>query len=446
MSDPIARLQVASDIRYARSPPIHHIIHGGADRIGGMCIEIAADDGTRILLDLGMPLYDDAGADYPRGTPERPTRELIAEGVLPDVSGLYTDDPAAPAIAAIVLTHAHLDHYGLAHHAHPGIPAYGSTGTLAILRVSNVFFPDAGRIPDLRELPAEGPLRIGAISVTAIPVDHAAPDSRALLVEADGRRLLYTGDLRAHGRTGFRFDALFVDPRVHRVDTLLIEGTTLGAQASGHGQRRETDVEDALAKLAASRPDNLIAVVCSGQNVDRLVSCYKAARRSGRELVVDPYQAYVLRELAPLSSSIPQFDWEHVRVCFAPHQVERLKQAGLMKLVYAMKDAGKVSTDELAERPSRYLMSTRSGFGLTKVFEKVGAGRVELVWSQWSGYWKRDGCAMREWAEKRGASVHFIHSGGHAWPEDLARLAAAVAAKQTVFVHTEAAPPVSPTR
>jgi hypothetical protein len=58
-----------------------------------------------------------------------------------------------------------------------------------------------------------------------------------------------------------------------------------------------------------------------------------------------------------------------------------------------MKNAGKVSTDELAEHPGRYLMSTRSGFGLTKVFNKVSAEKVELVWSHWSGYWKREGCA-----------------------------------------------------
>jgi mRNA degradation ribonuclease J1/J2 len=68
----------------------------------------------------------------------------------------------------------------------------------------------------------------------------------------------------------------------------------------------------------------------------------------------------------------------------------------------------------------------------------VGAERVELVWSLWSGYWNRDGCVMREWAEKRDAHVHFIHSGGHAWPEDLARLTDALAAKQTIVVHTEA--------
>ena len=47
--------------------------------------------------------------------------------------------------------------------------------------------------------------------------------------------------------------------------------------------------------------EKLVAVVASGQNVDRL-ACYRAARRSGRLLVIDPYQAYVLMKLAPLSS------------------------------------------------------------------------------------------------------------------------------------------------
>jgi len=432
-------------IKYAQSTDIdqllgaflRYIIHGGADRIGGMCIEVAAEDGTQILLDLGMPLYDESGADYPRDTPQRPTRELIAEGILPNVPGLYADEPVAPSIAAIVVTHAHMDHYGLAHHAHPAIPVYGSVGTIALMRVADVFFPDTARPECLHELPTEEPLFIGGLMVTAIPVDHAAPDSRALLVEADGHRLLYTGDLRAHGREGLLLDALLNDPRVHGVDTLLIEGTTLGAEPSSHGARREADVENDLAQIAVDNPDSLVAVVCSGQNLDRLLSCYAAARASGRELVLDPYQAYILRALAPLSRTIPQFEWEHIRVYFAPHQVSRLKEAGLMPLVYEMKDAGKVSTDELAEHPGRYLMSTRSGFGLTKVFDKVGPEHVELVWSQWSGYWNRDGCAMREWAEGRGVRAEFVHAGGHAAPEDLARLVDGVGSKQTVFVHTE---------
>ena len=415
-----------------------YTIHRGQHEIGGMCIEVASEDGTRALLDLGMPLVAPDGGDFPRDTPQRPTRELIAEGVLVDVPGLYPHDPSAPAMDAILLTHSHLDHYGLAHHAHPDIPVYGSDGTISVLEVGEVFFPDSALPADLRRLPTDAPVSIGSLTITAIPVDHAAPDSRALLVEADGKRLLYSGDLRAHGRTAFRFDKMLEDERLQGVDWFLIEGTTLGSSAFTHGLKSESDVESRLVELAEANVHRTLAVAASGQNVDRLVSCFRAAKRVGRLLVIDPYQAYVLMKLQNLSDNIPQFTWEGVRVGFAPHQVERLKAAGLMDLVYSMSSEGKVTTDELAADPGRYLMCTRSGFGITKVFDKIGASHVVLVWSMWSGYWRRDGCALREWSEKSGLKPEFVHSGGHAWPEDLVRLVEAIGAKQTVWVHTDA--------
>ena len=48
---------------------------------------------------------------------------------------------------------------------------------------------------------------------------------------------------------------------------------------------------------------------------------------------------------------------------------------------------------------------------------------------------------MREWAERRGVEAHFVHSGGHAWPQDLDRLTGAIGAKQTVPVHTDCQDP-----
>ena len=415
---------------------MRHLIHSGQHEIGHACIEVDSDGGTRILLDLGMPLVAPGGGDFPRGTPQRPTQELIAEDILPDVHGLYPHDPTAPDFAAIILTHSHLDHYGLAHHAHPAIPVYGSEGTIAILEVGRVFFPDAKLPTELRCLPTDEPVRFGALSVTAIPVDHAAPDSRALLVEADGQRLMYTGDLRAHGRTGFRFENLLTDKRLHGVDWLLCEGTTLGSSSQTHGLRKEVDVEEKLVELARSDPDKLVAVVASGQNVDRLVSCFKAARRSGRQLVVDPYQAYVLMKLAPLSKNIPQFNWEGVRVSFSPYQVKRLKAVGLMDLARQMADEGRVSSDELAERPGQFLMCARGSYGVTRLLDKIGPQQVVLVWSMWSGYWER-GSAMREWAERLGAQAHLVHSGGHAWPADLERLTEVLAPTETIWVHTD---------
>ncbi len=402
-----------------------------------MCIEVAADDGTRILLDLGMPLVTPDGGEYTFDTPQRPTEELLAEGVLVDVSGLYPHQHDAPDIDAIILTHAHLDHWGLAHHAHPCIPVFGSTGTVAVIEVGRVFFPDSRLPRGLNVLPENETLAFGSLTVTAIPVDHAAPDSRALLVEGDGKRLLYTGDLRAHGRTGYRFEKMLADQRLQNVDWLLVEGTTLGGSGGSHGLRSESDVETELVALARANPGSMVAVVASGQNVDRLVSCFRAARRSGRQLVVDPYQAYVLRELSSLSSSIPQFDWEDVRVSFSPHQVQRMKNAGLMSLAADMAAQARVSSDQLTERPGDFLFCCRGSYGVTKVFDKIGPEHVELVWSLWSGYWDRDRSPMRQWAARVGVDVHFLHSGGHAWPEDLERLVTALRPRECVWVHTD---------
>lgn len=401
-----------------------------------MCIEVASDDGTRVLLDLGMPLYDDAGNDFPFGTGQRPTRELIAARVLPDVPGLYADDPESPVYSAIILTHAHLDHYGLAHHAHPSIPVYGSSGTLALIDVGRVFFPGAQQPSDLRELPTDWPLTIGGLTVTAIPVDHSAPDSRAILAEADGQRLLYSGDLRSHGRTGYRFESLLNDERVRGVDALLLEGTTLGAPSGSHGFPRESDVESELVHLTAERPDALVAVFASGQNLDRLVSCYRAAKRSGRLLVVSAYQAYVLRRLAPLSANIPQFEWPLVRVKFHRAHYKTMEAAGLLGLVEEMRPH-RVSTDQLAENPGRYIWSAGSNRAVTGVIDRVSAQRVIPVWSMWRGYWEREGNPTRQWCERRGVEPRFVHSGGHAGPEELARLADAVGAGTRVWVHTE---------
>jgi hypothetical protein len=141
-------------------------------------------------------------------------------------------------------------------------------------------------------------------------------------------------------------------------------------------------------------------------------------------------------KLAPLSPSIPQFTWEGIKVSFAPHQVERLKTAGLMDLVYKMGRQGKVSSDALAAEPGRYLLCARGSFGTTKLLDYVGASGVSLVWSMWGGYWKRDKCAMHEWAARHAAAVEFIHSGGHAWPEDLERLVEAIDPGERITVHT----------
>jgi len=59
------------------------------------------------------------------------------------------------------------------------------------------------------------------------------------------------------------------------------------------------------AKEILKNADGIALFQCSSQNVDRLVSFYKAAIASGRTLVVDVYTANVLYELRQLGNNLP---------------------------------------------------------------------------------------------------------------------------------------------
>jgi ribonuclease J len=409
-------------------------IHRGSRQIGGSCVELRSACGDRIMLDVGMPLTRPDGGEWPRGTMARPGEELRREKVLPDIDGLYAG--STPGVSALVLSHAHLDHYGLAHHVHPDIPVYGSRGTIEMLRASKLFIPDAAIPATLRELPNAGTVSIGSFSVRGIPVDHAAPDSRALLVEADGLRLLYSGDLRAHGRQRHLFHDL--PEAAGPIDVLVLEGTTVGQLQGSHGLEDEMGVEVRLTELLRN-DGGLVIVIASGQNIDRAISVYNAALAAGRELVIDPYQAYILMMLRDVRPDAPQFDWLSVRVKFIRDHVARLKDAGFWDLACKMSRAGKVTAEQLAANPRGFVYLARSSGATVALLRYLArTARPTVVWSQWSGYLKKDG-PVKRFCDETGIVPYPIHSGGHAHPGDLAVLARRLHAKAVVPIHTEAA-------
>jgi ribonuclease J len=409
-------------------------IHRGSRQIGGSCVELQAKSGERILLDVGMPLTRPDGSDWPRGTMTRPSNELRSEGILPDVDGLYSGSD--PKFSALVLSHAHLDHHGLAHHVHPSIPVYGSRGTIDMLKVSNLFVPDAVVPKGMRELPVAEAVAIGTFNVLGIPVDHAAPDSRALLVKVGGQTVLYSGDLRAHGRQGHLFDSL--PATAGPVDVLILEGTTIGQARGSHGFSDEEDVERHLCDLL-KRDRHMVFVIASGQNIDRAISVYNASRATGRELVIDPYQAFVLMKLKDICPDAPQFDSSSVRVKFIKYHVEKLKDAGLWNLACQMSRAGKVTSEQLAANPSRFVYLSRSSGATAALLRYLArTTRSTVVWSQWNGYLKKDGPVQR-FCKENGIDPVLIHSGGHAHPEDLAILVKHLRPKAVVPIHTQAA-------
>ncbi|MGA7498704.1 MAG: MBL fold metallo-hydrolase [Isosphaeraceae bacterium] len=174
------------------------IVHRGSHEVGGSCVELVTGS-TRIILDVGVPLVDAAGDPLDvRTLRGKGARDLMAERVLPRVSGLFHD---GPSLQAIMLSHAHTDHAGLLKYARLDIPVYASRGTSKMMLAGSIFTGqvrlDRSRHREVRDSES---FTVGEFEITAHAVDHSAFDSMAFLIRARGKRLLYSGDLRLHGR------------------------------------------------------------------------------------------------------------------------------------------------------------------------------------------------------------------------------------------------------
>lgn len=260
-------------------------IHRGAHEIGGNCIEVAAGE-DRVVLDLGRPL----SAGWEDVVP------------LPDVSGLASPDPT---LHGVVLSHPHLDHYGLADQLHQDVPVFLGAEASRVLEAA-AFFSPISKCPRLAgTLHDRSPFNLGPFRITPYLADHSAFDAYSLLVEADGKRLFYTGDIRGHGRKSRLFDRLVAS--APEVDVLLMEGTNVRAVPSTAERSTEQDVEEALLSTMRST-SGLVATFSSAQNLDRLVTVFRAARRAGRTLVVDLYTATVAAATGRPSIPQPGFD------------------------------------------------------------------------------------------------------------------------------------------
>ncbi len=86
----------------------------------------------------------------------------------------------------------------------------------------------------------------------------------------------------------------------------MLEGTRI-APSQGRSELSETELEDRLVERCAETEGALLALF-SPQNIDRLVTVFRAARRSGRELVLDLYGASVATATGRSTIPKPGFD------------------------------------------------------------------------------------------------------------------------------------------
>jgi len=404
-------------------------IHRGTHEIGGSCIELCSGSGnTRIIFDIGLPLVNTDMTPFDWGIHRKLTLpQLLGKGILPSIEGLYSNDK--PTVTAVVLSHAHLDHYGLLKFVHPKIPIYMSVGTKSLTEVSNTFLNTDVKSEKIELFEMWKTFKIGEFTVTPYLMDHSAPDAAAFLIEADGQRIFYTGDFRGHGRKGILLDRLTKDPPKN-INYLLMEGSMLGRDEGLFDN--ESTVEQALDNLIHSHK-GLSYVFTSSQNLDRLVSIYRAARRNSKTLVVDLYTAFVLDKLSVISKSIPQFDWDGVRVLYSYYHAQKL--ADLDKALLYKYKITKIEFEEIRDNPGdKVLLAKDSRYFRNLIAKLKDAGKAIAVFSMWHGYLERSN--LGDFLISNGIPLEEIHTSGHAYIGQLRLLVDALKPRWIIPIHT----------
>mgnify|MGYP003382323440 CR=1 FL=1 len=382
-------------------------IHRGSHEIGGSCIEIATA-GKRILIDAGLPLSG------------------FNDGASPPLPQVDFD-----SLLAVVISHPHLDHYGLLPWL-PSTPIVMGSAARRILLAAAPFMRQT--LPTLagQDLVDRCPFTIGPLTITPYLVDHSAYDAYALLIEAEGKRLFYSGDFRLHGRKSALMERLISQPPA-AIDALLMEGTTLGRPPSERGPQTEDELE---AEFCASfrETSGLALIQTSAQNIDRMVTLYRACQKAGRTLLIDLYTAIILE--ATGNPRLPQSHWLHVALCVPLRQRIQIKRNAWFGQLNRHARHRLFLKRDVAAHPEKFALLFRDLW--RPDLEKAGClAGASFTYSQWPGYMQRDDFAPTgAWLAAHGIPTRLTHTSGHADAAGLRRFAQAIYPRRLVPIHT----------
>ena len=365
------------------------VIHRGTHQIGGIATEICTEN-TRILIDMGDELSLDPGfVSSPLNIP----------GVT-DANGKCD---------AVFFTHYHGDHTGQMTRIRNDIPLYA--GALAkdvmLMSAEHSYHKDpvlCDRIKTLHSFNGGEELVIGDIRITPWSIDHSACDSYLFLIEADGKRILYTGDFRTHG---FRGKAL---PKILRnigkVDGLITEGTTLSRP--DEQPMTEQELQQKIKEYMMQY--KYVYVMCASTNLERICALSKAVPR-GKYFICDAYQKKLLE--------LVEQHWGGLSPLFR----------NLKKTVYG---------DNIlqAMRERGFLMTVRDNRDFRNIINKFDREQSIMLYSMWDGYRTKPGSTIPDFLNLAG-NWEPLHTSGHASHDALKMVVELAAPKTVIPMHSD---------
>ena len=374
-------------------------IYRGTNQIGGNCIELEHNN-TRILLDFGIPLE------------AMDMKNCKIEEFKPAIKNEY---------AAIFVSHAHPDHYGLLELIDNDTPIYATSDTCEMLKyiapLTTKFYTQ-----NLNFKVIDEKIKIGDFEIIAHPIDHSIAGACALEISCKNKTILYTGDIRFHGRCRGKNKSL--TENIGKIDYLIMEGTTISRT------NQEKVFENDLVKQFEEvfKKNKLPLVQVSAQNIDRFVTIFKACLSTKKTFVIDPYSCYILELYGKNKTTIPQFDWNNIRVYRANNSITRNLEANGLLEKYMTKE---ILIDEIQKYPQKFVI--KGNFDINNIcLKKFKKEKLNIIFSIWKGYLDKP-----SYLNNYKDIITCIHTSGHATVQDLQEFVETIKPKAIIPIHTE---------
>ena len=363
------------------------IIHRGTHQIGGSAIEISTAS-TRIILDVGNELSLDE-----KYIPINLDVDGVTKGI-PDCDG-------------IVISHYHMDHLGQLIAALPEIPLYMGMLSKEVAMIS-AKYQDKDlylRLLGANTFRGGEAFTIGDIRIRPLVIDHSAADSYMFVIEAEGKRVLYTGDFRMHGLRHHVLDKL-VNTYIGEVDILITEGTSLSRDADDCIS--EAAVLDDISSYI--QDGKYVFAICSSTNIDRIMGIWQNMPRD-KVLICDAYQKRIL------DTVINNIYYESSLY----RRQDRPLVLDIGKYPKYYMDNGFVS---LARATENYISH----------IQEFPKDDVRIIYSMWTGYIEEN-LALKTLLETY--PTYICHASGHVSKDDLTKFIELVNPDAIIPVHTD---------
>jgi ribonuclease J len=150
-------------------------------------------------------------------------------------------------------------------------------------------------------LPRES-LRVGNLEVRSFPVDHSIYGVSAFAVNTSRGWVVYTGDLRLHGKRGWLTRNFVQEAAKLKPAVLICEGTNVSSQEQGFDDSAVEEKALAEVKKGAGK---VVVADFGPRNVERLLTFKEVAKSCRCKLAILAKDVYLLEAMHLVEDGIP---------------------------------------------------------------------------------------------------------------------------------------------